>query len=195
MTDVIVIDDLLKSEEFNAYSHLVSNASFSDVHSQELKYSDISQNVSASKLYEALEAATSKQYADVLSFLRAYQDKPEYRHPMWIHSDALFSDYIGIFFVQSSEFPQDDGFVLWRNKELNAIEIRTNNHTDPKNKIVDEQTLDPDKWEMWKRVEFKPNRLVMCPASYFHSTATYGHHGGTLDKCRIVHVLFFNKRG
>ena len=54
---------------------------------------------------------------DVLSFLRAYRDRREYRHPMWIHTDTLFSDYIGIYFVQSSEFPQDEGGYLNKNRK------------------------------------------------------------------------------
>lgn len=190
---VMVIDNVLSEEDFKDYKNRLQFARFSDVISQGIKYSDISQDLSTDKIYKKIEEEFGFGVKDVLSFLRAYRNRPEYRHPMWIHSDALFSDYIGVYFVQPSEFPQDDGFALWMNKELDAIELITKDHTDPKNQIVDQQTLDPDKWEMWQRVEFKENRIVICPASYFHSTVTYGHHGGTIDKCRIVHVLFFNQ--
>lgn len=188
---VIVLDNVL--EDFDDYLQRVKFARFSDVESQGIKYSDISQDVSADKIYAAINAKFKRQSTtNVINFLRAYRDKPSYRHPMWIHSDVLFADYIAVFFVQSSEFPQDDGFALWKNKELDSIRLDSTDITDGRNKIVDEQTLDPEKWELWRRVEFKPNRVVICPASYFHSTITYGHAGGTLDKCRIVHVLFFN---
>lgn len=190
-TDVWVIDNVL--ENFDGYLEQVRNAEFSDVVSQNQKYSDISQDVLPDEIFESLSKDLGFKPENVLSFLRAYRDKPEYRHPMWIHTDTLFSDYIGVFFVRPSEFPQDDGFCLWRNKELNDIELVTKSHIGKKNEIVDSQTLDPEKWELWKRVEFKENRIVICPASYFHSTAAYGHHGKTLDDCRIVHVLFFNK--
>lgn len=190
---VFVIDDVLDDEAWWDYCNRVQFARFSDVESQGMKYSDISQDVSADKIYEALKKKFKRQSTtNVINFLRAYRNKPSYRHPMWIHSDVRFADFIGVFFVQPSEFPQDDGFALWKNKELNDIQLYTTDHTDEKNKICDSQTLDPEKWELWKRVEFKPNRLVVCPAAYFHSTIAYGHFGETLDKCRIVHVLFFN---
>jgi hypothetical protein len=190
---VLVYDHLLEEKDFQDYLNRLKFARFSDVISQGQKYSDMSQDLGGEKIYKILEKNIGFKPVNVINFLRAYVNRPEYRHPMWIHSDVLFADYIAVFFVQASEFSQDDGFSLWKNKELNDIQLYTKDHTDEKNKIVDSQTLDPDKWELWKRVEFKPNRIVICPASYFHSTTTYGHAGGTLDNCRIVHVLFFNK--
>ena len=168
-------------------------ARFGDVVNQNQKYSDISQDLSADAIYAAVEKHMGFKPENVLHFLRAYRDRPEYRHPMWIHTDTLFSDYIGIFFAQPSEFIQDDGFSLWKNLELDSIELNTKDHTGEKNKVVDAQSMYPEKWEIWKRIEFKANRLVVCPASYFHSTTAYGHHGSSLEKCRIVHVIFFNK--
>lgn len=189
--NVWIIDNVLP--DFQDYMNRLQYARFNDVVSQGQKYSDISQDLNADGLYAAVEREMGFKPENVINFLRAYRDRPEYRHPMWIHSDTLFSDYIGIFFAQPSQFIQDDGFSLWKNLELNDIELNTKDHTGEKNKIVDSQTMDPEKWEIWKRIEFKPNRLVVCPASYFHSTTSYGHTGGTLDKCRIVHVIFFNK--
>lgn len=188
-----VIDNVLSDEDFWDYKNRIQFARFDDVVSQGQKYSDISQDVTHEKIFKAMAEALGFTPINVLSFLRAYRDLPEYRHPMWIHTDTLFADYIGIFFVQPSEFPQDDGFALWKNLQLDAIELRTKDHTGEANKVVDSQSKDPEMWEMWKRFEFKENRLVICPASYFHSTANYGHHGKTLDTCRIVHVLFFNE--
>lgn len=189
---VHIFDNVLSEEDYWDYKSRVSFARFSDIVNQGMKYSDISLDVSANKIYKEVNKQLGLESNDVLSFLRAYRNIPTYRHPMWIHSDTLFSDYIGVYFVQPSEFPQDDGFSLWKNKELDTIELRTKDPTGEKNKVVDSQTLDPEKWDLWKRVEFKENRVVICPASYFHSTTTYGHAGGTLDTCRIVHVLFFN---
>lgn len=190
---VLVIDNVLNDEDFWDYKARLMFARFEDVISQGQKYSDISQDLNIDKIYQTLQTKMGFEPLNVINFLRAYRNKPEYRHPMWIHSDTLFADYIGVYFVQPSEFIQDDGFSLWKNKELNDIELNTKDHTGEKNKIVDSQSLDPEKWEIWKRVEFKENRIVICPASYFHSTTSYGHFGGNLDNCRIVHVLFFNK--
>ena len=183
---VIVLDNVL--ENFDEYKKQVKASKFGDVESQGMNYSDISQDVNAHAIYDEIFLNTPLRPEEKLSFLRAYKDKPEYRHPMWIHSDVLFADYIAIFFIQSSEFPQDDGVALWRNKELDQIELWAHDHKGEKNQVVDSQSLDPDKWEMWKRIEFKENRLVICPAAYFHSKASYGNYGKTLDDCRIVHV-------
>ena len=188
---VTVIDNVL--DDFDDYYKRVKFARFQDVESQGMMYSDMSQDVSGQILYNAIEKELGFKTINVINFLRAYRDKPDYRHPMWIHSDVLFADYIAIFFIQSSEFVQDDGVALWKNKELDDIQLYTKDHTEEKNKIVDSQSLDPEKWELWKRIEFKQNRLLICPASYFHSKASYGNYGSNLDKCRIVHVLFFNR--
>ena len=202
--NIWVFDDVLDTSQFDDYLNRLKFARFTDVVNQGIKYSDISQDLSAADLYKYIDKrfrpyggkvrAKTFKSNEVLSFLRAYKNKPNYRHPMWIHTDTLFADYIGIYFVQPSEFPQDDGVSVWFNKELNSIELNTKDYTGEKNKIVDNQSLDPEKWTLFDRIEFKRNRLVIFPASYFHSCTTYGHHGFETNKCRIVHVLFFNER-
>lgn len=187
---ILVYDNLL--EDFESYYQQVLKANFQDVMSQGLKYSDMSQDVSGDEIYKVLEKNIGFKPQNVINFLRAYKDK-DYKHPMWIHSDTLFADYIAIFMIQASDCPQDDGVAFWRHKELNDIQILTKDHTEERNKIVDYSSLDPEKWEMWKRVEFKQNRIVIAPASYFHSCASYSNRGRTIEDCRIVHVLFFNK--
>ena len=187
---VLVFDNLL--ENFDDYNNRVLHARYKDVDSQGITYSDVSQDVSGEDIYKALSLKIGFTPQDKINFLRAYKQK-QYKHPMWIHSDVLFSDYIAIFMIQASDCPQDDGVAFWTNKELNDIQLYTKDHTEEKNKIVDSQSMDPEKWEMRKRVEFKSNRVVLAPASYFHSTASYSNRGNSIDNCRIVHVLFFNK--
>lgn len=188
---VVVLDDVLP--DFEKYAEQVKEGVYQEVLSQSIIYSDIAQDVSAKDIYSEIEKRTELEPKEKLSFLRGYVDNEDYRHPMWIHSDMLFADYIGVFFVQGSKSPENDGLSLWKNKELDDIKIETESPTKEKY-IVDRQTLDKDKWEMWKTVDFKKNRLVICPASYFHSKAKYENVGKTLDDCRIVHVLFFDKR-
>lgn len=188
---VAIVDDLL--DNFDYYYGQVKRANFKTVESQGQKYSDMSQEVLPVLIYDKLQKELCMKTANVEAFLRAYIDRPEYRHPMWIHSDALFSDYIGIFMVQSSEFPQDDGVCLWFNKQLGTYELSIENPDTEAGKIIDGQTMDPEKWTMVRRFEFKQNRLIVFPASYFHSKATVGNRGKSLDDCRIVHVLFFNE--
>lgn len=189
---ITVIENVLTDEQLDDYLKRLQFARFSDIESQGMIYGDVSQDVSGQGIYDRIEVEMGFKPQNIINFLRAYR-KRHYKHPMWIHSDVLFADYICIFFAQPSSTPQDDGVAFWRNKELDDIQIITKDHTEERNKIVDEQSLDPDKWEMWKRVEFKSNRMVIAPASYFHSKASYRNDGTTTEDCRIVHVLFFNK--
>lgn len=189
---ILTYDDVLSPEDLKDYLHRVKFARFRKVTTQGIPYFDISQDVEADKLYDHLNKHLGFKVEDKLSFLRGYRSKTEYERKTWIHTDASFADYIGVFFVQSSEFPQDDGFALWRNKSTGYINFDKNNDQRTADQINSE-TSDPEKWELWKRIEYKRNRLVIVPASYYHSTATFGATGDTFDNCRIVHVLFFNK--
>lgn len=188
---LIIIDNVL--ENFNEYKEEVLNSTFIDVVSQKIKYKDMSQSVDPKPIYNKIEGSLNLKTVDKTSFLRAYIDTPEYRHPMWIHSDVLFSQYIGVFFIQGSGFPQDDGLSIWKNNEL-GVHYLDNKDKDfeQKSKIVDSQSLDPEKWSIIKRAEFKENRLVLFPATWFHSKTTYGNYGKELKDARIIHVLFFD---
>lgn len=176
---------------FEEYKKQAKQINFTDVVSQGNKYRDMSQDISGDILYTQIEKLMGFKPIDKINFLRAYKDN--YKNPTWIHTDVLFSDFIGIFFIQSSDFWQDDGVSFWYNKELGVNKLDTKTHIGKENEIVDSQTLDPNKWTMYHRVEFNENRLVVAPASYFHSKSTYGNYGKTNDDCRIVHVLFFDK--
>ena len=190
---VQILDDFLTPEEFEDYKNRLQYARFSDVESQGMIYKDISQDMSSDLIYQRIKEKTEvTNPINFINFVRAYRDR-EPKHSMWIHSDVLFADYIAIFMIQSSDTPQDDGVIFWYNKELKDVGISTKNHTEEKNKIVDSQSLDPEKWKVWQRVEFKPNRMVIAPAERFHSKATYGNRGKTYKDCRIVHVLFYNQ--
>lgn len=187
---VIVHDDVLSPEDLADYLKRLEFARFGDTMNQGIKYSDVTQDLSGDKIYQFIENETLfGPPQNVINFLRAYKHKPDHVPSMWIHSDRAFADYIGIFFVKSSRYPQDDGFALWKNKDLDAKAA----FSQREHEYADTQTLDPEKWELWQRVEYKQNRLVICPASYFHSCMTYGHKGTNLSDCRIVHVLFFNQ--
>lgn len=188
---VFVLDNLL--EDFDTYFKTVKDATYATLQSQGQNYSDMSKDVSSDIIYSAFKKRTGMETTDVVSFLRAYINRPEYRHKMWIHSDALFADYIGILMIQSSEFPQDDGVCLWFNKDLGTYYVDTKNPNTVEGKLVDSQTMDPEKWTMFRRFEFKKNRYIVFPACYFHSKAIVGNHGTNLDNARLVHVTFFNE--
>ena len=192
-TRIRYYDNVLSEDDFKYYRKKVLTCNFKNVESQGAIYSDISQEVLPVLIYDKMRQI-GLDVADKLSFLRAYLDKPGYNPPTWIHSDVLFSDYIGIFMVQSSNFPQDDGVAFWKNKELDSINIEIGESTKKHRELADGQSKDPEKWDLYNRVEFKENRLVIAPASYFHSKAAYGNHGDSIDDCRIVHVMFFDEK-
>lgn len=188
---ILTFDNILPN--FEDYKKRVLQCNFTDIESQGHIYSDITQQISGDEIYKQIESRLGFKVKDKLNFLRAYKDKPEYRHPMWIHSDVLFSDFIAIYFIQPSEFWQDDGVGFWENKELGVKYLDTKTHIGKENEIVDSQSLDPEKWVLYNRVEFKENRIVIAPASFFHAKVSYGNYGKTINDCRIVHVLFFDK--
>lgn len=191
---ISVYDNVL--DNFIDYKKRVKSCIFEDVISQGVKYRDISQQIAGDELYNKIDKHFDGTIENQINFLRAYRDDPSYRNPTWIHSDVLFADYIAIFFIQASEFWQDDGVSFWLNKDLGKLELNTKSHIGKENEIVDSQSKNPEKWELFKRVEFKENRIVIAPASMFHSKTSYGNYGNTIDICRIVHVLFFNvKKG
>lgn len=183
-----VYDNFLPN--FDDYLNRVNFVRFKDEVSQGKTYTDISQDVSADVLYKQLEKHIGFKTKEVISFIRAYRYRPDQPRQTWIHSDATFSQYIGIFFIKPSINQQDDAFCLWDHKlfgkeqptDLNLDEI----------KMLNEHTTNPEYWDIRKRFEFQQNRLVICPANYFHSNATFGTHG-TLYDSRLVHVLFFNE--
>lgn len=183
--------------DFEEYQEQVRQGAFIDVISQGIVYKDCSQHLSEydAKLYAPIQQQAGRKFHERLNFLRAYIDRPDYRHPSWIHSDALFADYIAIFMACSSELPQDDGVSLWRNRALDSI---LHEDKDPKAvdaQIIDSQSMDANHWELWKHFPWKDNRLIVFPGSLFHSKATYGNRGRSIDECRIVHVLFFDELG
>ena len=188
---VYTVDNFLDEADFNDYLERLEFAKFGPVTTQGVTYPDISQNISGDKLYNQISTRYPQLKPDnIVNFLRAYKKRQE-PNPTWIHSDASFAEYIAIFMVQPSESPQDDGVCFWEHKGIEDYMYDTTlvDVIDDINK----DSTDPEKWDIWKRVEFKPNRLVLAPANYFHSKATYTNIGTTYKSCRIVHVLFFNK--
>jgi len=186
--EITVIDNLLS--DFEDYNKRVDFVRFETLSQQGVHYNDMSQDLSGDRIYEAIKKLTDINPDNQLNFLRAYRKRSE-PNPTWIHSDAFFADYIAIFMVRSSSEPQDDGVCFWKNKGLNSICIDESNR--PMWDTINKQSLDADKWELWKRIEFKENRLIIAPAAYFHSKTTYSNRGNSFQDCRIVHVLFFNK--
>lgn len=191
MNDVTVIDNILPN--FNTVLRTINEIEFQDAFSQGRIYADVTLDLSSDHLYEQVEKHLGFKPVNVLNFTRAYRERSDYLRPTWIHADTLFADYIGVLFIQSTKFPMDDAFCLWKHKELDSIDLKKSDFDGEREYKADLSTLTPEDWEIWKRVEFQPNRLVICPASYFHSTATYRSHGRTMNDCRIVQVIFFNK--
>lgn len=188
-----IFDHLAPHPEFTkTYGKIWEKAEFKDIESQGQTYSDMSQDISHEFMHKYLAEHMGFTPVNVVSFLRAYRDIPEYRHPMWIHTDTLFADYIGIYFIKSSEFYQDDGVSFWQHRN-GLYGLDTKDHTGYINEMIDRDSLHPRRWELWKHVAFRRNRMVVAPAAAFHSKATYGNFGKTYKDCRIVHVTFFNK--
>jgi hypothetical protein len=178
---VRIFDNVL--DNFDGYLDMAKNACYAPVVSQDMTFENIRLMPENNDVYDKIEKEFKPE--NVVNFLRVYKAGDE--NPTWVHADTYFADYIGIFFVQASQ--ESDGVSLWKYKKTGE-----KMYTGIYPELIDADSKDVDKWDLWKTVEFKPNRLMVAPASYFHSKSTYNNVGNSIDNCRIVHVLFFNKR-
>jgi len=184
-----VYDNFL--DDFDFYKKQALSSTFNPVESQGVVYQGVSTDFANRHIMNAISTCMQFKVQSKLNFLRTYQDRPEYKSKGWIHADGSFSEYIAILFIQSSEYWQDDGVCFWKNKTLGCSSLE--DPSDSAVKITNDQTLDPEKWKLVKRIEFKPNRIVIAPANMFHSKSTYRNAGKTIETARLVHVLFFDK--
>lgn len=124
------------------------------------------------------------QLTPMLSFVRR---SPEGQvEPNFIHSDRDMGDWTGILYLNPTPAPCD-GTTFWRHTETGGIGKRQN--MDDQGVVEANDLRETNKWEPWHTVDAVFNRLLLFPASYFHSRAiaeNYGHG----DDARLIQVVF-----
>lgn len=102
------------------------------------------------------------------------------REPHFIHADNDMGEWTGILYL-NPEPPKGDGTDFWRCKG-GAIQADV-----PYPATAD--APDPAEWTKRQHVAAVFNRLLLFPASYFHSRALL-ENWGTGDDARLTQVVF-----
>jgi hypothetical protein len=114
-----------------------------------------------------------------LSFFRkSPEGQPE---PHFIHTDADMGDWTALLYLNPKP-PADDGTKFWRHLATGAIESAI-----PHERSREGRTTEG--WEERCLVPAKFNRLVLFPATFFHSRAIVGNWG-TGRQARLTQVVF-----
>jgi hypothetical protein len=131
---------------------------------------------------EDAPAKIARMFPDMapsLSFLRrspAGQIEPDL-----IHTDIGMGEWTGILYLNPKP-PAGDGTAFWVHRETGE---RSN--AEPHLRSAD--GLNPALWKRWRLVRARFNRLLMFPATYFHSRAI-AENWGEGDNARLVQVVF-----
>jgi hypothetical protein len=110
----------------------------------------------------------------------AYQLIPK-DTPTWIHADR--TDYAGVLHLTPT-YDTNQGTSFWEHKV-----------TGQRMRVVVGERIYESEWQIWKYIEAKYNRLILYPASYYHSGGGDKKAPGQgVDKLeqRLTQVFFFN---
>lgn len=118
------------------------------------------------------------------SFFRLSPEGQE--EPNYIHADADMGEWSGILYLNPDP-PNGDGTTFWRRK--GSGEIATPFTEVDERRMEGEDWGNLDLWEPWHTVEARYNRLLMFPATYYHSRAIF-ENWGTGREARLIQMIF-----
>jgi hypothetical protein len=202
MPKPLVIDNF--NSHWHAWRPAIFERPFHDVELDGLTYNNISIDTRWEVFERLKERAGFEAIEPIACFFRAYMDdgKPE---ATFVHSDQSICKYIAVLFVSQSkaqELEDNNGLQLWRHSWTNKHEspdprrFRQTYNYDPISieGMFDSESRNEKAWRKEHFVKFKENRLVVFPASWFHSKWPRQNTGKRLRSARIVQVMFFNGR-
>lgn len=139
----------------------------------------------ADSLLPTLVASHFPMLTPALSFFR---QSPEGQiEPNFIHTDCDMGEWTALLYLTPNP-PPDDGTTFWRHRATGAIETATGATSDD-NLAETLAWRDRAQWEPWRTVAAVFNRVVVFPATYYHSRAIEANYGTGKD-ARLVQVLF-----
>jgi hypothetical protein len=107
--------------------------------------------------------------------------------PNYIHTDCDMGEWTAILYLTPNP-PPDDGTTFWRHIATGRIETATGATSDENlGEVL--AWRDRAQWEQWRTVAAVFNRVVVFPASYYHSRALEENYGEG-DSARLIQVLF-----
>lgn len=106
--------------------------------------------------------------------------------PNFLHTDRDMGDWSGILYLTAHPIV-GDGTTFWRDRLTGA----TASTATTAEALREEGATwrDADRWDEWARVKAKPNRLVLFPATLYHSRAIFENYG-TGDEARLIQLVF-----
>lgn len=126
----------------------------------------------------------SRMFPQAIPTLSFFRRSPAGQaEPHFIHTDVDMGDWTALLFL-NPDAPTEDGTKFWRYLPADEIQNPT-----PHLRSAEGMTPDPALWQPWRTVRAKFNRLVMFPASYFHSRAIFENWGAGED-ARLTQVTF-----
>lgn len=107
--------------------------------------------------------------------------------PNYVHTDCDMGTVTGILYLNPDP-PSTDGTTFWRNK---ATGLDVSIATDAMDRIEEGFAWrDPDHWEPMRTIPAAFNRLILFPASAFHSRAMFDNYGADDSQARLIQIAF-----
>jgi hypothetical protein len=103
--------------------------------------------------------------------------------PHFIHTDADMGDWTALLYLNRQP-PAGDGTTFWRYVPTGQIESAV-----PHERSAEGIEPSPKIWKPWRLVTARFNRLILFPATYFHSRAIFDNWGED-DDARLTQVVF-----
>jgi hypothetical protein len=100
--------------------------------------------------------------------------------PNYVHTDRSMGDWTALLYL-TPDPPAGDGTVFWRHRESGAVAAGADEDT--------QAWRQTDRFEPWRHVEARFNRLLIFPGPYYHSRAIPENYGTETD-ARLIQVVF-----
>ena len=129
-------------------------------------------------------AIIAKKFPDLAPTLSFFRRSPVGQiEPHWIHTDVDMGDWTALVYL-NPEPPAWDGTAFWRYLPTGAIESAIAHE-----RSAEGMRPNPELWRPWRHVSARFNRLVLFPASYFHSRAIFDNWTRAGED-RLTQVVF-----
>ena len=129
-----------------------------------------------------LPARLAAMFPDLAPTLSFFRRSPAGQvEPHFIHTDIDMGDWTAILYL-SPDPPAGDGTAFWEHLATHATSSAI-----PHERSVEGRRIDG--WRLRRLVRARFNRLLMFPATFFHSRAIAGNWGEG-DGARLIQVVF-----
>ena len=181
MPDVRVFDDFLPDPE--SYRRAALDREFRTYEFEGGERGEIeTYHGIATPTPNAVPARLAAMFPGVTPTLSFFRKSPrDQEEPQFIHTDIGMGDWTALLYLNPDP-PAGDGTVFWTHLATGAHESAIAHERS-------EEGLTAEGWEPWRVVYAKFNRLVVFPATFFHSRRMRENWGAGED-ARLTQVTF-----